>query len=96
MDVTLPEKNYLVMEMISKDREAGSLNLEYIYIVEFTKERIVLGRGRSCDIRIEDISVSRMHSVLVFENGNFYIEDNNSKFGTLVALNEPFSLSSGQ
>lgn len=43
-----------------------------------------IGRGHESDVRISDISVSRVHAKLCFENGDFYIEDYGSKFGSLV------------
>ncbi len=42
------------------------------------------GRGCEVDVRINDISVSRSHSTIKYNNGNYSIEDNNSKFGTLI------------
>ena len=52
------------------------------------KNAIKLGRGHDVDIRITDISVSRFHSMIKYYKGNFYIEDNNSKFGTLALLKD--------
>lgn len=45
-----------------------------------------LGRGHESDVRVSDISVSRCHALIKYnqENGRFYLEDNLSKFGTLV------------
>lgn len=51
-----------------------------------------MGRGHQCEIRLQDISVSRMHSEIKFENGEFYLTDQNSKFGTLVRLDHPIEL----
>ncbi len=53
---------------------------------------IKLGRGNDSDIKISDISVSRCHAVLSFENDVFTIEDNNSKFGTLILCKDPVVL----
>ena len=38
------------------------------------------------DVRVSDISVSRCHALVKFneQTGRFYLEDNLSKFGTLV------------
>ena len=33
-----------------------------------------------------------MHSEIKFENGEFYLTDQNSKFGTLVRLDHPIEL----
>lgn len=44
-----------------------------------------LGRGHESDVRVSDISVSRCHAILKYgSDNNFYLEDNLSKFGTLV------------
>ena len=51
-----------------------------------------MGRGHQCEIRLQDISVSRMHSEIKLYNGEFYICDSNSKFGTLVKLDRVIDL----
>ena len=51
-------------------------------------ESVLLGRGHDSDIRISDISVSRIHARIKFVKENFYLEDHNSKFGTLVQTNQ--------
>ena len=35
-------------------------------------------------MRVNDISVSRTHAEVRYENNKFYIKDNKSKFGTLI------------
>ena len=45
-----------------------------------------LGRGHESDIRISDISVSRFHAQLKCTKDGYYLEDNNSKFGTLALV----------
>jgi len=45
-----------------------------------------MGRGSDSDVRISDISVSRCHALIKYEKDGFYLEDNNSKFGTLVLV----------
>lgn len=54
------------------------------------KQIIKMGRSNDADVRITDISVSRNHAFLKLHQGNFYIEDNNSKFGTLLQIPENF------
>ena len=41
---------------------------------------------------ISDISVSRYHAFIKFQNGRFSLFDKNSKFGTLVQLKEPLEV----
>lgn len=51
-----------------------------------------MGRGHDAEIRITDISVSRFHASIKYNKGDFYIEDNNSKFGTLVLMKNAIKL----
>eukprot|EP00831_Metopus_contortus_P074983 TRINITY_DN68588_c0_g1_i2.p1 TRINITY_DN68588_c0_g1~~TRINITY_DN68588_c0_g1_i2.p1 ORF type:complete len:140 (-),score=25.15 TRINITY_DN68588_c0_g1_i2:3-422(-) len=54
-------------------------------VVKGIKDRkIKIGRSHDCDMKINDSSVSRSHSFLSFNGEHFFIEDNNSKFGTLI------------
>lgn len=43
-------------------------------------------------IRIKDISVSRYHCTLTKKQGKIFVEDNGSKFGTLLYVNKPLLL----
>jgi pSer/pThr/pTyr-binding forkhead associated (FHA) protein len=43
-------------------------------------------------VRISDISVSRDHAEIVKINGEFYIKDLKSKFGTLIQSKEPIHI----
>ena len=45
-------------------------------------ERIVLGRSRECDIRIDDANVSRRHAEVRHENGEYWLADLDSTNGT--------------
>jgi len=49
---------------------------------------IKLGRGHQCEIKITDVSVSRVHAEIRLTNEKFYIKDMNSKFGTLIKFRE--------
>lgn len=59
------------------------------------KSYVRIGRGNDNDLRLNDISVSRIHAFIKRDpkDGNFFIEDNTSKFGTLVQLQMPIQLS---
>lgn len=53
-----------------------------------------IGRGHDNDLRIADISVSRCHAFIKKDSkGNIILEDNQSKFGTLVQIKAPIVLS---
>jgi pSer/pThr/pTyr-binding forkhead associated (FHA) protein len=54
----------------------------------FSNEQLTsvsIGRGTDNDLRVTDISVSRVHAFIKKNaNGDYYLTDNTSKFGTLV------------
>ena len=54
-----------------------------------------MGRGHDSDLRINDISVSRLHAMIKYKDGKFLLEDNISKFGTLVLVNKKTPLFAG-
>ena len=76
-------KNYLSFENLTLDKQKN----KFIYVINLDKEKIIkMGRGHESNILLSDISVSRVHCLLNVENGNVYLEDNNSKYGTLVLI----------
>jgi hypothetical protein len=72
--------------------EAVRLNLAAHTIVlrsdgrarEFTQGRIVLGRARDVDYRIDNPNVSRRHAALFWSEGRVVVEDLDSTNGTMV------------
>lgn len=57
-----------------------------IVIKNIPEDGINLGRGHQCEIRVNDISVSRQHATIQLKNSRFTLLDKISKFGTLVKL----------
>jgi hypothetical protein len=83
VDLQKPENDYIVLECVTKEKSEQRL----IFIIHFKeKKSIKLGRHHDTDIRITDITVSRYHANLSLINGSIYIEDLNSKFGTLIQV----------
>ena len=79
-------KNYLSFENLTLDKQKN----KFIYIINLSKDKkIKVGRGHESNILLSDISVSRVHCLLNVENDNIYLEDNNSKYGTLVLIQTP-------
>lgn len=79
-----PEGDYMVLESLSQEKN----NSRIIHIIKPSPQKTVfkLGRGHESDLRINDISVSRCHAKIKLEDGKFLLEDNTSKFGTLVLV----------
>ncbi len=48
------------------------------------KRRCTIGRGETNDLTLDDAAASREHAVLEEKGGRFYIEDRNSRNGTLL------------
>ena len=86
LDFNYEYKNYLILESLTLDKHKN----KFLYVISLENNRkIKLGRGHDSDILLSDISVSRIHCVISSENKNVYIEDNNSKFGTLILIQSP-------
>lgn len=89
IDIPKPPCQYLILESLR--RESGSTRGLHVLSL-YNKSSLKLGRGHDCDFRISDISVSRFHANLKYVNGNFYLEDHSSKFGTVVQIKRPIAL----
>ena len=74
--------DYAVFENIPNDDN----NHKIIYIFSLDKKNQILKLGRAMDnhLIIQDNSISRNHCGLLVLNNKLYIEDMNSKFGTLI------------
>jgi len=45
---------------------------------------VILGRHPGCEIHIDDASVSRQHARVIYDQGDYFIEDLNSRNGTFL------------
>ena len=82
--------HFMVMESLPLEKNTSRT----IHVLGFSKEQpqFNMGRGHESEVRVNDISVSRCHAIIKYREDGFYIEDNRSKFGTLVLLKEAFPL----
>lgn len=90
----LPQ-NYILLESQPLDKNTSRM----IHLMtipsdcEGAKTEFKIGRGHDSEVRINDISVSRCHALIKYHAGDgFYIEDNQSKFGTIVMLKDKLPL----
>lgn len=86
VDYEKPKGDYLVLE--SLEQEKNESRIIHVIKPSDTREVFKLGRGHEADLRINDISVSRCHAFIKFKKNNFLLEDNMSKFGTLVLVRD--------
>jgi len=78
-----PAKVIHVFDMSDCD---GKLNLDGTHNL---KNEFRIGRSVDTDMKIADISVSRVHSYIRVVGDEIIVEDNGSKFGTLIKVNKP-------
>ena len=83
-----PKKPYIVLNPVLKDQ--GKVKV-YFLISFANKTTMTMGRKKDTDIKVsDDASVSRYHTIFTYtennKKGKFYIQDNNSKYGTLIYL----------
>ncbi|MBN9416112.1 hypothetical protein ABS71_06260 [bacterium SCN 62-11] len=43
-------------------------------VYPFSKQRLLIGRGKNCDMRLSDLEVSRIHVALVHRDGRFFVQ----------------------
>lgn len=85
VDVPKPLNNdFLLLEAISTNKEAS--RAIYLLVPTKSNEAYRLGRGHDADIKMPDISVSRLHATITATKQGFTIRNNNAKFGTLVHI----------
>ena len=80
-------KKFIILESIRADK----YKTKFIHILSFdnNKKKVCLGRSNDCELSIPELSVSRFHCYIHKEKDKLFIEDNNSKFGTCILLQNP-------
>jgi pSer/pThr/pTyr-binding forkhead associated (FHA) protein len=76
-------EEYLVLESMRADGH----KTKFIHIISFDKKNFInIGRAYECELSISEISVSRFHCIIHKDKGDLFLEDNISKFGTLILI----------
>ena len=75
---------YIVFESLTFDSRKN----QFLYVINLEKnfKKLKIGRGKECEISFTDVSISRIHSILIREGNNVILKDYNSKFGTLILI----------
>eukprot|EP00445_Apocalathium_hangoei_P007531 CAMPEP_0203843380 /NCGR_PEP_ID=MMETSP0359-20131031/2559_1 /ASSEMBLY_ACC=CAM_ASM_000338 /TAXON_ID=268821 /ORGANISM="Scrippsiella Hangoei, Strain SHTV-5" /LENGTH=427 /DNA_ID=CAMNT_0050758139 /DNA_START=54 /DNA_END=1337 /DNA_ORIENTATION=- len=93
VEVPWTQPPFIVLENMVRDSQQHATR--GLHVISLAEKVLKLGRGHESDVRIADVSISRCHATIRFNRGNFMLEDNNSKFGTLVAMKKPRLLEPG-
>eukprot|EP00922_Rhytidocystis_sp_ex-Travisia-forbesii_P017424 GHVS01025987.1.p1 GENE.GHVS01025987.1~~GHVS01025987.1.p1 ORF type:complete len:622 (-),score=130.91 GHVS01025987.1:474-2339(-) len=79
--VPTTEPPFIVLENLVGNSQRG------VHVISMAEKKdLKLGRGHESDVRIPDVSISRYHATIRFVGDCFQLSDNDSKFGTLVAM----------
>lgn len=84
---------FIVLENMVRDSQQHTTR--GLHVISLAEKELKLGRGHESDVRIADVSISRTHATIRFSKGQFLLQDNSSKFGTLVAMKKPRVLEPG-
>lgn len=68
----------------------------FVNLGDENKSEFSVGRTQSNAIKLRNISVSRVHCSLKYENGMMFIRDDGSKFGTMLYMKEPYIFCGGR
>lgn len=83
--------HHLVLEAVNTEE-----SLRKLYIWDFRHlDNLILGRGNESQVKISDISISRVHAnIRIMNSKEMWLEDNNSKFGSLILQEDPIEFTS--
>ena len=75
---------FIILESLNS---TSSDKNKYIHIISLDNKRyITIGRSNDCDLTLPELSVSRNHCIINREQNQVFLQDNNSKFATLVLI----------
>ncbi|CAD8140008.1 unnamed protein product [Paramecium pentaurelia] len=96
MEITQKRYEEMQENNMSEDTQWNQCN--GVYIITFDNNNgevknirtneLKIGRANETEIRVNDISVSRNHGILKLIEGQIYLTDNKSKFGTLILIQQ--------
>lgn len=84
---------FIVLENMVRDSQQHATR--GLHVISLAEKVLKLGRGHESDVRIADVSISRWHATICFQQGQFLLRDHESKFGTLVAMKKPRMIEPG-
>lgn len=92
---------YIIFDYFIYDDAKFKANRKGILIINMNEaslnsnNEITLGRTQTNQVKLKNISVSRVHCTIKVIDGQVMIKDNESKFGTLLYLRQKYTLMEG-
>lgn len=73
VEIERPEAGtpYIVLESILGDK--NSMRIVHTIMIKDNQMDFKIGRGHESDLRINDISVSRLHVIIKYKDGGFFL-----------------------
>ena len=82
----------MILESLNQVKDGNNYKSIHVVVLE-ENSKIVMGRGHDADVRINDISVSRLHgTICLLPEGKIMLKDLGSKFGTLALIKEQVTI----
>ena len=73
--------------IVFESMKSSIVKNRFIHVVSLdNKDYIYIGRASECDLSLSELSVSRNHCLIHKDKEKVYLEDNSSKFGSLVLI----------
>lgn len=93
IDFNIPYEQYIILDYtLYDDTKKRTFRKGIIIVKIMDEEHITIGRNQTNVIKLKDISVSRSHCYFFKKDNKLFIADKSSKFGTLLYLNKPFTI----
>lgn len=93
VSIEKPKSNYILLESVPEKDITDKCNclakVDLFFLSLQHGQRADVGRQSSSLVKLDDMTVSRHHAIIQQSNGEYYIKDANSKFGTLILLDAP-------
>ena len=91
IDLNLPEEyNYMILESLDfiKEKDDKKENIKRIHVIQLKDDEIYIGRNGMNDVIDEDLTVSRNHAILKYNQieGKVILENRSETYGTLVLI----------
>lgn len=92
LNIIRPTDTYLILETLPEKKQIKKVFYVCRFLPDNKASLLKVGRKDVCEVKVNDISVSRLHAMLRHFDGVFYLENGFSKFGTLVLFQKEYQL----